>query len=90
MIHCMKTHVTTLTERGQISIPADFRAGLGLHPGQKLLWTEDGDRALRLTVCEPPQRRSAADMLGYARTFRETRSTAEWMKELREGEEDDA
>ena len=37
----MKTHVCTLTERGQISIPADFRAELGLKPGDKLLWSAD-------------------------------------------------
>ena len=82
------THVTTLTERGQISIPADFRADLGLQPGQKLLWIASGDHALLLTVCETPKRKSFMEALGYARTFRETKSTAEWMKELREGEED--
>ena len=85
----MKTHVTTLTERGQISIPADFRAELGLHPGDKLLWSANGDRTLLLTTVEIPKRKGAMAMLGYAKTFRETMSTAEWMKILREGEEDD-
>ena len=88
MIRCMKTHVTTLTERGQISIPADFRAGLGLHPGQKLLWTEDGDRALRLTVCEPPRQKTFTEMLGFGRSFGPVKTTAECMRELREGEDD--
>ena len=85
----MKTHITTITERGQISIPADFRAELDLRPGQKLLWSTTADRALRLTVCEPPKRKGAMAMLGYAKTFRETMSTAEWMKLLREGEEEE-
>ena len=85
----MKTHVTTIAERGQISLPADFRAELGLQPGQKLLWSTTEDRALRLTVCEPPKRKGAMAMLGYAKTFRETMSTAEWMKLLREGESKD-
>ena len=85
----MKTHVTTLTERGQISIPADFRAELGLKPGDKLLWSANGDRTLLLTTVEIPKRKGAMAMLGYAKTFRETMSTAEWMKILREGEEDD-
>ena len=85
----MKTHVTTITERGQISIPADFRAELDLRPGQKLLWSTTEDRALRLTVCEPPKRKRFIDALGYARTFRETMPTAEWMKLLREGESED-
>ena len=84
----MKTHVTTLTERGQISIPADFRAELGLQPGDKLLWSANGDRTLLLTTVEIPKRKGAMAMLGYAKTFRETMSTAEWMKILREGEED--
>ena len=85
----MKTHVTTVTARGQISIPADFRAELGLRPGVKLLWTAPGDRTLRLSVLEPPKRKSFVEALGYAKTFRETMTTAEWMKLLREGEEDD-
>lgn len=85
----MKTHVTTLTERGQVSIPADFRAELGLKPGDKLLWSASGDKALLITTCEAPKRKGARAMLGYAKTFRETMSTAEWMKILREGEEDD-
>ena len=85
----MKTHITTITERGQISIPADFRAELDLRPGQKLLWSTTADRALRLTICEPPKRKGAMAMLGYAKTFRETMSTAEWMKLLREGEEEE-
>lgn len=85
----MKTHVTTVTARGQISIPADFRAELGLRPGLKLLWTAPGDRTLRLSVREPPKRKSFVEALGYAKTFRETMTTAEWMKLLREGEEDD-
>ena len=89
LIKHMKTHVTTVTERGQISIPADFRSELGLRPGQKLLWSSPGDHTLRLSVCEPPKRKGAMAMLGYAKTFRETMSTAEWMKLLREGEEDD-
>lgn len=84
----MKTHVTTLTERGQVSIPADFRSDLGLKPGDKLLWRVAEDRSLQLAVCEPPPRKGAMAMLGYAKTFRDTRTTAEWMKELREGEED--
>lgn len=87
--YIMKTHVTTLTERGQISIPADFRAELGLKPGDKLLWSTSGDKALLITSYEVPKRKGAKAMLGYAKTFRETMSTAEWMKILREGEEDD-
>jgi hypothetical protein len=31
-------------------------------------------------------RKGAMAMLGYASTFRKTRTTADWMNELREGE----
>lgn len=85
----MKTHVCTLTERGQISIPADFRAELGLKPGDKLLWSTSGDKTLLITAVEAPKRKSFKSAIGYAKTFRKTMSTAEWMKILREGEEDD-
>lgn len=85
----MKTHVCTLTERGQISIPADFRAELGLKPGDKLLWSTSGDKTLLITTVDVPKRKSFKSAIGYAKTFRETMSTAEWMKILREGEEDD-
>jgi AbrB family looped-hinge helix DNA binding protein len=85
----MKTHVTTLTERGQVSIPADFRAEMGLKPGDKLLWSANGDRALLITFCATPKRKTFKSAIGYAKSFRETMSTAEWMKILREGEEDD-
>lgn len=85
----MKTHITTLTERGQISIPADFRAELGLKPGDKLLWSTSGDKTLLITTVEVPKRKSFKSAIGYAKSFRKTMSTAEWMKILREGEEDD-
>ena len=85
----MKTHVTTLTERGQVSIPADFRAEVGLKPGDKLLWSTSGDKALLITTCEIPKRKSFRSAIGYAKSFCKTMSTAEWMKILREGEEDD-
>ena len=83
----MKTHVCTLTERGQISIPADFRAELGLKPGDKLLWSASGDKALLVTTVEAPKRKGARAMIGWGRKFHAPRRTEDWMKELREGEQ---
>lgn len=37
---------------------------------------------------EAPKQKSAVDMIGYGRRFHKLRTTEEWMKELREGEED--
>lgn len=85
----MKTHVCTLTESGQISIPANFHAERGLKPGDKLPWNASGDKALLVTTVETTKRKSFKSAIGNAKTFRKTMSTGEWMKILREGEEDD-
>ena len=33
-----------VTSQGQISVPADVRRKLGIHPGSVLEWEEDGDK----------------------------------------------
>ncbi|MBQ7188117.1 MAG: AbrB/MazE/SpoVT family DNA-binding domain-containing protein [Kiritimatiellae bacterium] len=80
--------MTKVTERGQVSIPASIRESMRMTPGTALLWTrgEDGCTCV-VTIVRKPQRKGAKAMLGYASTFRKPRTTAEWMKELREGEE---
>jgi len=82
----MKRHVTTLTERGQVSVPAEIRRDLRLTPGAKLHWQEISDHECRITVRE--QGPGAQAVRGYAASFRKTRTTAEWLAELREGETD--
>jgi len=85
----MKTLVTSITERGQISIPAEIRAQLNWLPGKRLLWEIADGNECRLTATrQPPAKSGVWAMRGFAATFRKTRSTAEWMKELREGEEE--
>ena len=83
----MKTLVTKVTDRGQTSIPAEIRNSLALKPGMSIVW-ELRDDALSciVSVVQPPKRRDACAMLGFARSFRKTRTTAEWMAELRAGE----
>jgi AbrB family looped-hinge helix DNA binding protein len=82
-----KGNVTVLTERGQTSIPAELRQDLDLKPGQRLLWEKVDDHALRVVVLEETKPAGAMAMLGFARTFRsDLRTTADWMRELREGE----
>lgn len=79
--------VTTVTERGQISIPARLRDELSLGQGQKLRWEKVSDHELRVVVLED-QPAGARAMLGFARRLhRKPRRTADWMKELREGED---
>lgn len=82
----MKTQVTRLTERGQVSVPADVRARMGLEPGARLEWEVISDRECR--VRRSPNRRPAGAqaMRGFARQFRALRSTRSWMAELRGGD----
>ena len=78
---------STLTERGQISVPAALRKSMSLHTGQHFRWERITDRELRLIV-EPETPAGPLSVLGYARKLRPAtpRTTQEWMGELREGE----
>ena len=88
MIRDMKTLVTRMTERGQVSVPASIREYMQMTPGTSLLWNRGQDRhTCIVTIVRNPKRKGAKAMLGYASTFRKPRTTAEWMKELREGEQ---
>jgi len=83
------TLVTKVTERGQVSIPAAVRSYLNLQPGMGLLWNTGRDRySCTITIVRKRKPKGARAMLGYASTFRAPRTTAEWMKELREGEQE--
>ena len=77
----------TLTERGQISLPASLRKAMKLKPGQRLKFAPVSDHEFRvLTQNDAPPGPLA--MLGYARKLRSgpARRTSDWMRELREGE----
>ncbi|MDI1320332.1 MAG: sporulation regulator [bacterium] len=78
---------STLTERGQISVPASLRKAMNLRPGQRLKFAPISDHEFRVfTQNDAPPGPIA--MLGYARKIRSgpSRRTKDWMKELREGE----
>lgn len=78
---------STLTERGQISIPASLRKSMNLKPGQKLRFTEISETEFRVSVHREKPVGPLA-VLGYARRLRPDapRTTTSWMKELRAGE----
>jgi AbrB family looped-hinge helix DNA binding protein len=78
--------ISIITERGQVSIPAQVRKELSLVKGQRLLWERTGEHEIRVTVLPEPEPRGALAMLGFAKRFRQTRRTEDWMDELREGE----
>lgn len=77
---------STLTERGQISLPAALRRALRLRPGQKLRFEAVSDHEFR--VFTPREKiPGPLAMLGHGRTLGiARRRTKDWMKELREGE----
>jgi AbrB family looped-hinge helix DNA binding protein len=78
--------VSTLTERGQVSLPAAIRKAMNLTPGQTLRWEQVSDRELRVYVV-PPAAPGPLAALGYGRRLRpKVRTTADWMRELRAGE----
>lgn len=82
-----RKNITAVTERGQVSIPSKLRKELSLQKGRRLLWERIGDREIRVIILSGRQPRGAEAMRGFARRFRlAPRTTAEWMKELREGE----
>ncbi len=83
----MVTLITKVTDRGQASIPARVRKQLGLRTGTRLVWEAVSDREVRVRVQPAGEAEGARAMLGFARTFRTTKRTAAWMKELREGEQ---
>jgi bifunctional DNA-binding transcriptional regulator/antitoxin component of YhaV-PrlF toxin-antitoxin module len=80
--------ITIVTERGQVSIPAHLRKELALTKGRKLVWEKVGENELRVLVLEETARQGAQAMRGFARRFRAPRKTADWMRELREGDDD--
>ena len=82
----MNTHVTRITERGQASIPAEVRRQLGLRPGAKLTWEPISSTEVRVRVASADAVRGPMHVLGFARSFRATRRSEEWMTDLREGE----
>ena len=77
---------STLTERGQISVPASLRKAMKLRSGQSFKWVRISDREFRVVVeaGSPP---GPLAVLGYARKKRPVpRRTSAWMRELRAGE----
>jgi AbrB family looped-hinge helix DNA binding protein len=88
----MKGVFTTLTERGQVSMPASLRRQLGLRPGQSLMWERISDDECRVRIVRKPEAGIAKSMRGFMKRFQADsnlpKTTAGWMKLLREGERD--
>lgn len=81
----MPSIATTLTASGRTSIPATIRRELGLRPGQRLVWERVSETELLVKV---PARGLGRSMRGAMKqhSIGNPRTTAAWMKLLREGE----
>ncbi len=86
----MKGVLTTLTERGQVSMPASLRKQLHLKPGQPLMWEKVSDDECRIRIVRHREAKAAKSMRGFMKRFQVglklPTTTADWMKLLREGE----
>jgi bifunctional DNA-binding transcriptional regulator/antitoxin component of YhaV-PrlF toxin-antitoxin module len=83
----MKTEISRLTERGQVSFPASLRRQMQLKPGQRLRWEAVSASEARVIV-ESEVKPDPEKALGYGARMRkgQSRRTADWMRELRSGE----
>lgn len=81
-------NTTTLTERGQVSMPSGLRKAARLEPGQSLTWHMISETEFRVTVARSAEIRGAKAAIGYARRFHGERvpTTEEALRDIREGE----
>lgn len=78
---------TVVGERGQTAIPARLRRDHRVAPGTRLVWESAGPDEWRVHIeRDEPRAGNPTDMLGFAKRFRRAKRTADWMRELREGE----
>jgi len=86
----MQALAIEMTDDGLLSIPADVRQRLNLKPGKKLiLQVSDEEEDINPFTGRPHAPYLGIDAgRGFAKTFRKCRPTDEWMKELREGEQE--
>lgn len=80
---------STLTERGQVSVPALLRKLFNLKPGQRFLWKRVGENEISIIVDTGKQALGPRATLGYARKFYHgiAPSSDKVLKEIREGED---
>jgi len=80
--------ITTLTVRGQTSVPAKFRRAANMTPGQKLRWEQVSDTVFRVAIETVDDAPGPLAVLGWARRFSTGTlpRTDHLLDELREGD----
>jgi AbrB family looped-hinge helix DNA binding protein len=81
---------TTITERGQVSIPAELRRDMNLKPGQTIVWEKVSAKECRFiieprTTIKPDPVRALSFAMEHGLPQRRTDNV---LAELREGEEE--
>ena len=69
---------TKVSDRGQVSVPADIRSALGIKSGTVLEWELSTDGSARVSVMRTQLARNAVSLVGFVRKFRKPRRTDEW------------
>ena len=84
----MKPGICTLTERGQVSVPAALRRAMRLKAGQRLVWVQVSDNEFRVRVRRRARPAGPVAVLGAAVRDRRSapKTTDEWLALLRAGE----
>lgn len=81
---------TTLTERGQVSVPASIRQAMELRPGQELVWRKVSEDEVRVRIVRRKPARGVRDVIGCVKKLHEERGwptrTDKWLRMLRAGE----
>jgi AbrB family looped-hinge helix DNA binding protein len=81
---------TTITERGRVSIPAELRREMKLSQGQTVPWEKVSATECRLIIEQYKViKPDPVGAIGFAKRHGlPLRTTAGWMKILREGEDE--
>jgi bifunctional DNA-binding transcriptional regulator/antitoxin component of YhaV-PrlF toxin-antitoxin module len=89
MIFMHEDMITTVTERGQTSIPAKLRRKAGLSPSKRLHWFAVSDREFRVVVETTDEAPGPLAALGWATRYHRggTPRTDDALREIRAGED---
>jgi len=79
--------ITTVTERGQVQIPADLREQLELKPGQRLAWRVLPGGDLHVHVLREDHASRRAQWRLYVSALQGERSSDDLLAEARSGDQ---
>jgi AbrB family looped-hinge helix DNA binding protein len=78
----VKMSASTVSSKGQVTIPQEVRNRLGLRPGDRVEWVEEGDQMIFRPARQ--QRNVFEKYIGVLPAFRNRDEINAWTRELRE------